>query len=99
MKKRILTSANEIIAGGLLIFLNGYAFVRTLLLFRSYGNEEILYLAKVPDWALLLSGLINLAGVWIGIRILRKSIRLLTGLLLGLACAGLGELIQFLTVL
>jgi len=80
MNKSSKTNWN-LITGLIILLINAYWIWNNLYLLYLYHYSSVLFLIMFPDWTLILNAVLGLIGTLIGIKVIRKKMKIKQGIL------------------
>lgn len=93
--KRARTGKLRILSGLFVVLGNGWWLWRHADRWYQQHFTDILFIVMLPDWLLVFEMVIGLAGIFIGLGMIRNRIPLLKGVILATAILGLGFTVEY----
>ena len=90
MNKSSKTNWN-LITGLVILFINVYWIWDNLYLLYLYHYSSVLFLIMFPDWTLISNAVLGFIGIFIGIKMIRKKMKIKQGILIDLLILAIGS--------
>jgi len=74
----------NLITGQIILIINSYWIWDNLYLLYLYHYSSILFFIMFPDWTLILNAILGLIGIVISIKVIRKKMKIMQGILIDL---------------
>ena len=96
VKNRVIKINRNLIVGLIILIVNFYWIWDNIYLLYLYEYSDFLFFMMYPYWLLILNSIFGLIGVFIGIKVLRKSIKIKPGILIDLFVLLTGSFLKML---
>lgn len=96
---RTIKDQFNIIAPWLILIINILWSFHYIWLFYAYHFTNILWLFMYPDWVLIINIIIGFIGIYLGLKLLKKSIGLKKALIIDFVLIVLGTIIGYVAIM
>ena len=96
VKNKVIKIKWNLIVGLIILIVNFYWIWDNIYLLYLYEYSDFLFFMMYPYWLLILNAIFGLIGVFIGIKVLRKSLKIKLGILIDLFALLTGSLLKIL---